>query len=267
MNPLRLCLLLLLFAAATLRAQQLPAGLEKLTLDAGGTAREALLYTPPAAKEKPSPLVFVWHGHGGGMIQSALSFQLHRHWPEAIVVYPQGLPTPGKLTDPEGKRAGWQNAAGNQNDRDLKFYDALLTKLKADWKVDPRRIYSTGHSNGGAFTYLLWAERGATLAAVAPSAAVMRQVEKLKPLPAMHLAGEKDPLVKYQWQQLMMTAVRRRNGCAPEGQPAGKFATLYPSPGGAPVLTYIHPGDHAFPRDAVPQIVKFLQQHQQAEQK
>ena len=71
-------------------------------------------------------------------------------------------------------------------------------------KVDEKRIYSTGHSNGGAFTYLLWAERGDVFAAMAPSAAVRRKFDRLKPKPVMHLAGEKDALVKYQWQELMM---------------------------------------------------------------
>ena len=80
----------------------------------------------------------------------------------------QGLPTPGQLTDPEGKRNGWQKTVGDQKDRDLKFFDAVLTKLKADYKVDESRIYSMGHSNGGGFTYLLWAARGDQFAAFAP---------------------------------------------------------------------------------------------------
>ena len=46
----------------------------------------------------------------------------------------------------------------------------MLARLKTDYKVDDKRIYSTGHSNGGGFTYLLWAARGDVFAAFAPSA-------------------------------------------------------------------------------------------------
>src|SRR5262245_9478766 len=137
----------------------------------GETTREALLYVPAAAKSTPAPVVFAFHGHGGTMQHAAAMFDYQHVWPEAIVVYMQGLNTPGRLTDPEGKRPGWQNLPGGQDDRDLKFFDAVLATLKSDYKVDESRIYATGHSNGGGFTYLLWRTRGDVFAAVAPSAA------------------------------------------------------------------------------------------------
>lgn len=235
--------------------------LQRVVVKVDNVEREALVCAPPAAKEKAAPLVFVFHGHGGSMQQAARSFAMHTAWPEAIVVYPQGLKTPGQLTDPKGERAGWQPGPGAEGDRDLKFIDALLAKVKADWKVDDRRIYSTGHSNGGGFTYLLWAERGEKFAAFAPSGSVMRQVALLKPKPAMHLAGEKDALVKYEWQTLMIQAVRKLNGCDNAGQKQSELATFYPSKSGTPVVTYIYPGGHQFPSEAVPQIVEFFKKH------
>ena len=247
--------------AAGARGADLPQGFQRVELQVDGVAREALIYTPAAAKDKPAPLVLVFHGHGGSMMNAVRSFAMNTHWPEAISVYPQGLNTPGQLTDPEGQRAGWQHGPGDQGDRDLKFFDALLAKLKQDYKVDPKRIYGTGHSNGGGFTYLLWAERGENFAAVAPSAAVMRQTDRLKPKPAMHLAGEKDMLVKYQWQQLMMQAVRRLNGCAAEGKPWEKSGTFYESKTNTPVVTFIHPGGHELPKEAPALIAKFFKEH------
>jgi polyhydroxybutyrate depolymerase len=256
-----LCAAVSRLTAQTADAGKLLPGFVRVELKIEDTARTALVYAPAAAKEKAVPVVFVFHGHGGSMLNAARSFAMHRHWPEAIAVYPQGLPTPGKLTDPEGKRAGWQSAAGVQGDRDFKFFDALLTKLKTNYKVDEKRLYCTGHSNGGQFTYLLWAERGDQFAAFAPSAAVMNRPRELKPKPAMHLAGEKDELVKYRWQTAMMQAVRRRNGCDATGAAWGEHSTLYASKAGTPVVTYIHPGGHEFPREAVPQMVKFFRQH------
>lgn len=228
-----------------------------------GVAREALVYMPPQARTNPAPVVFAFHGHGGSMQNAARSFSYHTHWPEAIVVYMQGLDTPGRLTDPEGTKSGWQSAVGDQGDRDLKFFDAVLASLKADYAVNDKRIYAAGHSNGGSFTYLLWAQRGEVFAAVAPSAAVgARSVPKLKPKPVLHVAGEKDTLVKFAWQQQMIEALRKLNQCG-EGQSweGEKGCTVYPSKLGDPVVTFIHAGTHQFPATAPDIIVKFFKQH------
>lgn len=256
--------LLLLFALRPASAAEaLPAGFQRWELRVDGVARETVVYAPASAKEKAAPVVFVFHGHGGNMRNAARSFAMHQQWPDAISVYPQGLNTPGRLTDPEGKKPGWQSGVGAQEDRDLKFFDALLARLKQDFKVDGKRVYSTGHSNGGGFTYLLWAERGEVFAAVAPSAATSQGLKagKLKPKPALHLAGENDPLVKYEWQKVMMTAVRKLNGCDAEGNPWDKLCTEYPSKTGTPFVAFIHPGGHEFHRDAPALIAKFFQQH------
>jgi polyhydroxybutyrate depolymerase len=227
-----------------------------------GVTREALIYTPAVAKTIPSPVVFAFHGHGGTMKNAATHFAYHRLWPEAIAVYMQGLNTPGILTDPEGKRPGWQKTFGDQNDRDLKFFDAVLTTLKKDYKVDEKRIYATGHSNGGGFTYLLWAARGDVFAAIAPCAAAAKPEFKqhIKPKPVLHMAGDNDPLVKFEWQQRTIGVVRKLNGCG-EGQPWGEHCTLYPSKTGTPVVTYIHSGGHQLPADVPPVIVKFFKEH------
>ncbi len=247
------------------RLQQLfemPQGMEPVSYTVDGVAREALIYAPPTAKSSPAPVVFVFHGHGGNARQAARSFGIYREWPEAISVYMQGLPTKGQLTDPEGKKPGWQGRVGVEGDRDLKFFDTVLAKLKTDYKVDPKRIYSTGHSNGGGFTYLLWAERGDVFAAMAPSAAAAPfSMPKLKPKPAMHLAGESDPLVKYEWQVQTMNVVRKLNRCEARGSAWNEVGTIYASPSGTPFVSLIHPGGHQFLQDAPPLIVKFFKEH------
>jgi polyhydroxybutyrate depolymerase len=255
-------LALILNAPAQAAAAASDPGLQRMELQVDGVAREALVYVPSAAKTTNTPLVFVFHGHGGNSRNVARSFGIHRLWPEAIAVYPQGLNTPGRLTDPEGKRPGWQHGAGAQGDRDLKFFDAMLARLKQDYKVDEKRIYSTGHSNGGGFTYLLWAERGSVFAAVAPSgSAAARSVGKVKPKPCLHIAGENDPLVKFEWQKATMEAVRKLNGCEAEGREQAKYCTLYPSKSGTPLVTFVHPGGHSFPAEAPALIVKFFTEH------
>jgi len=274
---------LCLIAVAPLRAQtpqdaklkaKLAKRIEAVTKDLArrewtidGVTREALLHIPAAAKTTPSPLVFAFHGHGGSMGNAAAMFHCHDLWPEAIVVYMQGLNTPGRLTDPEGKRPGWQSSPGAQGDRDLKFFDAVLASLKDDYNVDERRVYSTGHSNGGGFTYLLWGARGDVFAAVAPSAAAgpgpewNKHLATLRPKPVMHLAGEQDPLVKYEWQQRGIETLRQVNGCDDTGKEWAKGCTIYASKSGTPVVTLIHSGGHNFPPDAAALFVKFFKEH------
>ncbi|MCX7046943.1 MAG: prolyl oligopeptidase family serine peptidase [Candidatus Sumerlaeota bacterium] len=258
-----------LLFAANVRADETPTRRE---WKVDGVVREALVCAPSKATTEGAPVVFAFHGHGGSMANAARMFGYHKQWPEAIVVYPQGLNTPGRLTDPEGKKPGWQSRIGDQGDRDLKFFDAMLESLKKDYRVDEKRIYATGHSNGGGFTYLLWAARGDKFAAFAPSAAVFAPgaaaaaetgigtTGLLKPKPVMHLAGEKDPLVKYEWQKRMIEALQKFNQCG-ESQPWDKGCTLYPSKAGAPVVTFIHPGAHQFVPEAPALIVKFFKEH------
>lgn len=257
-------------------------GVQQRSWKVGDVERQALVYIPARAKEAPAPLVFVFHGHGGSSQNAHRSFAIDQVWPEAISVYPQGLKTPGKLTDPEGKRTGWQSARGDQEDRDLKFFDAILESLKKECKIDERRIYSTGHSNGGGFTYLLWAERGDLFAAMGPSAATaQRNSGPLKPKPMFQITSENDPLVKYEWQKAMISKVRTLNATG-EPQPwkntdasgqsgkqdpdtnatAQKNCTLYSSPNGHDVVIYLHDGGHKFAgRQAVQAMVKFFQDH------
>jgi len=229
-----------------------------------GDRREALVHIPEKAMDEPAPLVLVFHGHGGSMRNSMRSFGLHKLWPEAVVVYPQGLNTPGLLTDPEGKRSGWQSSAGQLGDRDLKFVDQILKDLKTEVQVDAKRIYATGHSNGGGFTYLLWAERGDVFAAMAPSAAAgLKHLPKLKPKPMLHIAGEADRLVRYPMQIRMIDQVKKLDGCVDAGKPWNdlKWCTQYESAGGTPVVTMIHPGGHQFLKSAPEAIVRFFKEH------
>ncbi|HEY2146761.1 MAG TPA: hypothetical protein VGH32_02415, partial [Pirellulales bacterium] len=207
------------------------------------------------------------HGHGGSMNNTAKKFAIHKLWPEAIAVYPQGLKTPGKLTDPEGKLPGWQRSAGDQGDRDLKLFDSMLDRLKSEAKVDLRRIYSTGHSNGGGFTYLLWSVRGDRFAAVAPcAAAALGVADKLSPKPVFHLAGREDKLVQFSWQEQTIEILRKVNECS-DGQPwdKQKWCTVYPSKSFNPVVACIHPGGHELPDEVPAMIVRFFKEHAKPE--
>lgn len=235
----------------------------RMTWNLDGQQREALVYPPATKSDQAAPVVFGFHGHGGSASNADRSFGFQNLWPEAVVVYMQGIPTPGRLTDPQGKRNGWQHDANEFDGRDLKFFDAVLATISKEYEVDRKRIYASGHSNGGGFTYLLWAHRPDVFAAIAPSAAASRSLltARPQPIPVMHIAGENDRLVKFAWQQRAMQRVRQINRCAAEGKPWADDCTLYPSDDGAPLVAYIHAGTHQYPRSAPPLIVRFFQEH------
>ena len=232
------------------------------TWDIDGVKREALVYAPSKKTEGKVPLVFDFHGHGGTAKHAARTHHLQETWAEAVVVYMQGLNTPGMLTDPEGKRPGWQSGPGTQNDRDLKFFDAVLASMKKDYPVDENRIYATGHSNGGAFTYLLWAKRGNVFAAFAPvAAAAGLYFLEARPRPLFHAASEKDPLVTFAMQKRTLDRVKKLNGCADQGEEWAKGCLRYPSKTGTPVVIYLHDEGHKYPEATPALIVKFFQEH------
>lgn len=88
-----------------------------------------------------------------------------------MVLCLQGFNTRGRLTDSEGRKAGWQQYRGDQGDRDLKFFNAVLADLRKAYLIEDRRVHAMGHSNGGIPTYLQWATRGDVFAPVAHSVA------------------------------------------------------------------------------------------------
>jgi len=233
----------------------------KWTID--GTARLAIVY-PPAVQvgRNKAPLIFAFHGHGdNAWFVATEQFAFQNLWPEAVIVYPQGLPTPA-ASDPAGERRGWQHQPGEGGDRDLKLFDAMLRTLRGKFRVDDHRIYAAGFSNGGFFDYILWAERGKVFAAFAPCAAALRApLQIASPKPVIVVAGEKDDRVAFAEQEKTIAALRQINGCAGPGQPWGANATLYPSPGGAPVAAVILPGGHAVPHAATELIARFFREH------
>ena len=97
-----------------------------------GVTREAIVYAPASSPEEGAPLVLAFHGFG----DNAQNFQftnLHAAWPEAIVVYFQGLVTRRGLP-------GWQVERGVRDDRDLRFVDVALRSLRETHDVDDDRV-------------------------------------------------------------------------------------------------------------------------------
>jgi polyhydroxybutyrate depolymerase len=248
----------------------------KLTCTVDGEKREALVYAPKIGiKGEKLPLVFAFHGHGGNMQAASQVMHIHTLWHGAIVVYPQGVDRPSPI-DPNGNKPGWQNEAnqalGNVGNKDLDFFDAMLTAMRQKFTVDDQRVYTTGFSNGAGFSYLLWAERGQQLAAVGEVAGrLFNPPEHLtQPRAVIAIAGTMDTTDPFARQKATIDNDDRPvDGATGQGQPCqvpnaatnGTECTLYASTTQTPVKTLIHPGAHVYPPWAPAEIVAFFKNH------
>lgn len=244
--------------------------LEKMTWTIEGVTREALVHSPSGGTSTAAPIIFAFHGHSGTDIGFAdKGFELS--WPEAIVVYPQGLPTTSH-SDPTAQQTGWQHAVGEVNprtgikDQDLKFFDAMLSTFKQKYIVNASQVFAHGWSNGSEFIYdVLWATRGDQLTALAPAAGTLNAVSGKKPLPVIHTAGTSDKSVSFSLQQRSVQNVRTLDQCSSTGSTwasgaSGTLGTHYASPINNPVVFLQYNGPHSYPSTVPPLIVKFFKE-------
>jgi polyhydroxybutyrate depolymerase len=241
----------------------LPAEGKLQTFDVEGTRREAIVYANTGkAPASGAALVFVFHGRGGRAERAAERFKLHEHWPEAVVVYMQGLSGSPGANDPAGKRPGWQSLPGEQRDRDAKFFDVVLGELQRQHKIDAARVYLLGHSNGARFANVLWSMRGDKLAALCSSAAQGgRLIRNCKPKSIFMIMGEKDTVAPFAWQRRSVELVRNVLGADSSKAKIEGLMRTEPGSGDTELVTYIHPGGHEYPVEATPLVVRFFQRH------
>ena len=235
------------------------AQMENFTVD--GVERRAIVYSNSKGAGDV-PIVFAFHGHGGTAQNFARRLRIHESWPEAVVVYMQGLPGVAGITDPEGRRNGWQKFPGEAGDRDIKFFDAALERIRKKYRTDPDRVYVLGHSNGGRFVNVLWNMRGEKLAALCSAAGPGGTLIKAaKPRPVFIIAGEKDPIVPFQNQQVSIDLARVLLKADSSKPRVDGFERTEPGVNGTELVTYIHPGGHEFPVVALPRIIGFFKRH------
>ncbi|PIF12603.1 extracellular catalytic domain type 1 short-chain-length polyhydroxyalkanoate depolymerase [Janthinobacterium sp. 13] len=131
--------------------------------------RRYIVYTPAAYQSQPQktfPVVFNFHGGGMSMAEQMLYTQMNRtaERHQFIVVYPQGIKQDWNVG------FGMDYLAGTD---DVGFTQAMLSKLKQDYRIDEQRVYATGLSRGGFFALRLAAELPQQFAAVASVGAPM----------------------------------------------------------------------------------------------
>jgi len=190
----------------------LEAGPHERTVTVGEATRVYLVEVGAALAARPA-VVFAWHGFGSRAENSLAAIEAETHWNDAIVVAPRGMP---RTFDQFGDtpRPGWQVASGELEDRDLLFFDAMLTELEALGCVDPSRVYSTGFSNGGFFSNVLACHRADALAAAAPTGGGGPFVAPCgRKIPVLITHGREDRVVPYASAQQTYKSWVAHNAC------------------------------------------------------
>ena len=176
-------------------------GIQRQTIKFAGVERVYWIHVPPSHEVTPEmPLVVVLHGGGGSGPQAERSYG----WtPKSdregfIVVYPDG-------TGPLGDRILTWNAGaccGEAVDRDVDdvgFIRALVAHLLSTYKINPKRVYATGMSNGAMMSYRLACEASDLFAAIGPVAGALNvpACVPAHPVSVVAVHGLKDRNVRF----------------------------------------------------------------------
>jgi len=165
------------------------------TLTVNSLERTYLLHIPPGlAADRPLPLVFVFHGYSedGSMMKLATGFDEVADKNKFIVVYPNGI-------DLSWNASGCCGSALANNIDESAFVHQIIADLETIAKIDPKRIYASGFSNGALLSYRLACEMSETFAAVGPVAGVLlfNPCQPAQPVSVIDFHGLTDNVVPY----------------------------------------------------------------------
>jgi polyhydroxybutyrate depolymerase len=211
----------------------LPPGDSTIMIDHGGVTREYTLHVPPGYDgSQRVPLVMNFHGFTSNMAQQVI-FSAMNPTSDArgfIVAYPNGLANPGGTS--QSWNAGACCAFGDTTRDDVGFTRAVVADISSKACIDPKRVYSTGMSNGGFMSHYLACEATDLFAAIGPVAGVLgipdAECQPSRPISVIHFHGTMDTLVPYNGGgtagagvAAMFAEWGARNGCT--GDPVQTF--------------------------------------------
>jgi polyhydroxybutyrate depolymerase len=169
----------------------------EMRLTAGGHERSAIVYVPALADDsRAHPLVVVLHGHfgSGAQAERSMGFDPLADRFGFILAYPNGVD--------RGWNDGRSDAGGAHfpSVDDVTFLDSLIDRIEASYRVDARRVYIAGHSNGAFMANRFAAERPQRVAAVASVAGtlgvvIVSKLEPKTPVSSLDIWGSADRLV------------------------------------------------------------------------
>ncbi|MEO0077764.1 MAG: PHB depolymerase family esterase, partial [candidate division WOR-3 bacterium] len=164
-----------------------------------GIKRHYVLHLPVnPSSGQPLPLVIVLHGGGGdaAKVEALTGFSRLADTAGFVVAYPEAVNRHWN----DGRNVRRFKAQREQVD-DVGFIELLIDQLVRERRVDHKRVYATGISNGGMMCHRLGIELGDRLAAIAPVAAglpePLAEVRPAHPVSVLAINGTADPLVPY----------------------------------------------------------------------
>lgn len=178
------------------------------------SGREIHVYAPSDLKEN-SPLLISCHG----MDQDPNYQQSNTHWEAVadtagfVVVYPRG--GTGMST--------WDI----QGDKDTKWMTEIIDQMYTDYKIDKKRVYLSGFSMGGMFTYHSMSKIADKIAAFAPTSGtnVFGASKAMRPVPIIHPHGTNDDVLQYNQVEGFIKNYRDQFNCPAQA----KEETNYPN--------------------------------------
>lgn len=173
-------LLLLLSACKKEETPDFKLGKNRFTIQIDGDEREYYVHVPSGYTGKTAvPVVFMLHGTGG----NGEEFYDNSGWKEVgerenvITVFPSSwrycITTMGEtktITKWNSQPAEWEFCDGQTPRDDIKFFNLIIEELTDKFKVDSKRFYLVGFSNGGQMAAKCSIEMSDKLAAIVESA-------------------------------------------------------------------------------------------------
>ena len=182
------------------------------------------------------PLVMLLHGIGTSSAQMESVIKLRPVADERgfLYVHPDG--TKDTAGDPFWNATDGCCNAFNLPVDDSAYLDAVVDEVRANYNVDPKRIYLVGVSNGGFMAYRMACDHADKIAAIVSIAgATFLDATRCKPsapVSVLEVHGTADEIVPYEGGQLIAgypfpsapTTVAdwaTYNGCGPDRAPTG----------------------------------------------
>ena len=190
----------LLFASLLLLAGLMPASAENITV--GGTSRNYIVYAPKNLGEN-RPLLISCHGmnQDANYQKGMLQIESVADTAKFVTVFPNGIDK------------GWDIGG----DRDINFVKALIDAMVSKYKIDRNRVYLSGFSMGGMFTYHAMNKIPDLIAAFAPISGYpmwgTTANANVRPIPIIHTHGTSDDVVSFSGVQGALNAWINHNGC------------------------------------------------------